>query len=130
MTFIKQCFFIDDDSDDRELFCETVQNISTEIDCRTASTGIEALGYLSDHPEFTPECIFIDMNMPLLNGVESLNEIRKIGALAHAQIYLFSTVSTPKLRDDALALGAVGFLEKPTSMQQMHEMLLSILKKQ
>lgn len=130
MAFIKQCFFIDDDADDRELFCEAVEIIDRDIDCRTASTGLEALRYLSETPDFTPECIFIDMNMPLLNGVESLSEIRKNPKLQHTRIYLFSTMASPGLRDEASALGAAGFLEKPSSMQQMNQMLTRILKQE
>ncbi len=130
MAFIKQCFFIDDDADDRELFCEAVGAIHPEIDCRTASTGLEALSYLFDNPDFLPDCIFLDMNMPMLNGVESLGEIRKIPKLQQTRIYLFSTMASSSLREQASAFGATGFLEKPSSMQQMNQMLTRILEQE
>lgn len=127
MPYIKQCFYVDDDADDRELFCDAVATISPEIECRTSSTGLEALSYLHENPDFNPDCIFIDMNMPMLNGVESLEEIRKISRLANTPIYLFSTMASPTFREKAEALGAKDFLEKPSSMQQMNQMLTRIL---
>ena len=127
MPTTRKCLFIDDDEDDRDFFCSAVQSIDTTIDCRFAKDGEQALIQLSTDPFLIPDFIFIDMNMPMIDGKQCLAEIRKINRLDHVPVYIYSTSGTAKLIDEVLALGAKEFLIKPSSMPALEEMLREII---
>jgi len=80
MVSPRQCLFIDDDADDQEFFCDAALSIDPHITCKFASNGVEAIEQLLDE-SFLPDFIFIDMNMPKMNGKETLEEIRKMDRL-------------------------------------------------
>ena len=126
MPIPKKCFFIDDDEDDRDFFCTAIQTIDPEIECLFAKDGANAIEQLTK-TDITPDFIFIDMNMPLMDGKQCLAEINQIERLKNAQIYIYSTSGNPKLIDEILAMGAREFLIKPTSMNALEHLLKEIV---
>ena len=71
---------IDDDQDDRDFFFEALIEVDRTTDFFAAPNGIEAIKFLK-HPDTNPpDLIFLDLNMPLMNGFQCLQEIRKITA--------------------------------------------------
>ena len=72
---------VDDDDDDRQLFCEAVSEIDIGIKCVDAENGELALKYLQDERYTLPDFIFLDLNMPRLNGKQCLAEIKKLDHL-------------------------------------------------
>lgn len=127
MASPRRCLFIDDDADDQEFFCDAAASIDPQIECVFADNGIEAILKLSDNA-FTPDFIFIDMNMPQMNGRETLSEIRKMDRLNKTAVYIYSTAAAPRTTEEILALGATDFLIKPSSVKGLQEMLEKILK--
>jgi len=105
---------IDDDDDDIELFCEAVKAADCSASCITAQSAEEALETLSLHPEYNLTCIFLDLNMPRLNGKQCLVKLKEIPHLAHVPIVIFSTSSRDKYAAEVKQLGAVAFLTKPS----------------
>ena len=71
-----QCLLIEDDLDDQELFCMAIQEIDPEIECFFANNGIDGIEKINS-PSFVPDYIFIDLNMPRMNGVDCLKEVKK-----------------------------------------------------
>ena len=71
------CFLIDDDVDDQDIFVLALEDVDPSIKCHVASDGIEALLQLGDGRNFRPDYIFLDLNMPRMNGNEVLAEIKK-----------------------------------------------------
>lgn len=127
MSTPKRCFFIDDDEDDRDFFCTALQNINPELECIFAKDGTEAIDRLLETPELVPDFIFIDMNMPLMDGKQCLAAIREIDRLDDVPVYIYSTSGTPRLVDEILTLGAKEFLIKPTSMNALEQLLRRIV---
>ncbi|NUY79480.1 response regulator [Flavobacterium sp. MAH-1] len=127
MASPRRCLFIDDDADDQEFFCDAALSIDPQIECIFADNGIEAMTKLNDSA-FTPDFIFIDMNMPQMNGRETLSEIRKMDRLNMAAVYMYSTAAAPRITEEIMALGATDFLIKPSSVKGLQEMLGKILK--
>lgn len=123
----RHCLFIDDDVDDQEFFCDAAQTIDPEILCTFAGNGVEALSKLTDET-FTPNFIFIDMNMPKMNGRETLEQIRKMSRLNEAAVFIYSTAAAPRTTEEMMALGATDFLVKPSSVQGLQDLLGKILK--
>jgi CheY-like chemotaxis protein len=90
---------VDDDIDDREMFQAAVSEIDPEIHCLQFESGIKVLSYLAQ-AELTASYIFIDINMPKMNGYECVEHIRHIPGNEHMRIVMYSTAFNPKLRDD------------------------------
>lgn len=127
MPIHKKCFFIDDDEDDRDFFCSAIQAIDDSIECVFAKDGQQALNKLQTEPTLIPDFIFIDMNMPLIDGKQCLAEIRKIDRLDRVPVYIYSTSGSDKLINEVLDIGAKEFLIKPSSMGALEQMLRAIV---
>jgi CheY-like chemotaxis protein len=121
----KRCLLVDDDEDDKEIFCLALKRVDASIDCVTASDGREALSILND-ASFVPDYIFLDLNMPRMNGKECLVEIRKQKRLAHIPVIIFSTSSVEKEKEDTRRLGANSFIIKPPLVSTLAEKLSEI----
>jgi CheY-like chemotaxis protein len=129
MTETQECFLIDDDPDDQELFLMALKQVDKNMNCHIANSGIEALKQLRDANHFVPDFIFLDINMPKMNGLECLAEIKKLDHLGQSQILMFSTSSDVKIIEATRALGADHFLVKPPSMDLLVESLAKVLRR-
>lgn len=119
------CLLVDDDDDDKEIFCLALAEVDPSIECHIASDGIEALEMLKD-TSFTPDFIFLDLNMPLMSGKECLVEIKKRRHLENTAVIIFSTSASQKDIEDTAALGASSFITKPPLMSTLTEKLLQV----
>ncbi len=81
---------VDDDSDDIEIFCEAVKEISAAIKCLIAQNGNEALALLREVVHL-PQIIFIDSNMPQMNGKKCLTAIKGDERLHDIPVVMYST---------------------------------------
>ncbi len=122
----KQIFLIDDDIDDQELFISALEKIDLNVDCKVASNGLEALGKLANQ-EVMPNWIFLDLNMPLMNGQEFLKKIKKDDSLKHIPIFVFTTSKNPRTIEEVLELGARKFITKPNSFNELLLLLRPIV---
>lgn len=115
-------FIIDDDDDDKEIFCEAMADISGSSVCLAASNGQEALHKLQ-HIAALPDFIFLDLNMPRMNGKQCLVHLKKDQRLASIPVVIYSTSKLQADREETKELGAVYFLTKPSSAQQLKKEL-------
>ncbi len=83
---------VDDDIDDIEVFCEAVRDVDPAIICMVAKSGEEALQILNSDIEL-PQYIFLDINMPKMDGNMCLKEIRKDSRLRKKPVIMYSTSS-------------------------------------
>lgn len=118
--------YVDDDPDDRQIFQEAIAAIDTDYVCVTAQDGLAALSLLSDRKY--PDIIFLDINMPLMDGKSCLTEIRGNKNTAHIPVVMCTTSNNPDERKKCEKLGASDFFLKPVSYREMKEILASILK--
>lgn len=123
--FIK-CFLIDDDADDQEIFGQALENINKSIQCSFASDGVQAIEKLNADPDFIPDFIFIDMNMPRMNGIQCLEAIQKIDRLREVTLYMYSTAADPKSIATTQSLGAREFIIKPSNFNELTKKLSQI----
>ncbi|MXN91334.1 response regulator [Flavobacterium sp. Sd200] len=112
----KVCFLIDDDEDDREIFSLALEKATNSYSCITASSGPDALALLNADAPFTPDIIFLDLNMPLMPGKECLQHIKNNTKLANIPVIIYTTSSYSKDIDDTRSLGASHFLVKPPGL--------------
>ena len=120
-------FLIDDDIDDREIFTLALKDIDSSIKCTTAKDGAEALDFIENNKDFIPDFIFLDLNMPRINGKECLVEMRRIVRLQNIPIYIYTTSSSDKDKLELLNMGATGFITKPYTIKKLVEILSQII---
>jgi PleD family two-component response regulator len=123
-----QCFLIDDDTDDQEIFCMALREIDEKIECVLANNGEQALSKLQPNPEFQPDFIFIDLNMPLMDGFECLQEIKKLDHLKNSEIFMYSTASESRMMKQSIELGAKDFIIKPPSVSMLKDILNNVFE--
>jgi len=119
---------IDDDSDDQEIFLFTLGKMDKPIDCLLAKDGVDALEKLKSEI-ITPDIIILDLNMPFMDGRKCLIEIKKIERLRKIPVYIYSTSSESKLKEELKELGAADYIEKPSSITLLNEILMDLYQK-
>ena len=125
---LRRIFVIDDDIDDQELFIEAVKEIDAGIQCDCASNGEEALDLLGK-ADTLPDLIFLDLNMPRLNGKQCLERLKSNKDLRNIPVIIYSTSSQENDVRDTLALGAIHFLTKPSSFHELCDTLGGLFQK-
>lgn len=118
---------VDDDEDDQSIFLTIVEKVRPTLQCTTAWNGVDALNILSTSAPL-PEMIFLDLNMPLMNGHQFLTEIGKNSEFRDIPIVVLSTSAHLPNREKALLdLGAWHFFTKPNSLAAWEEQLRPVL---
>lgn len=120
--------YVDDDTDDIQLIGEAFSKYSSDIELITAYNGIEALEILHELLDngHQPCLIILDINMPKLDGRETLLKIKEIPAVANVPMILFSTSS--QSNDVAFAMKHnAEFVTKPTDYKQLEEIINSFM---
>ncbi len=124
----KTFFIIDDDIDDQELFIEAAGEVDGSIQCFTASNCEEALDMLKTGKIRLPDLIFLDLNMPRLNGKQCLAEIKKESNLRDIPVIIYSTSSEQRDIEETSRLGAAYFLTKPNKFEELCKALSYIIE--
>jgi len=119
MSKPKTFFIVDDDVDDQEIFVSAVQEIDKSIKCITSSDCEEALRILKTELTQLPDYIFLDLNMPRINGRQCLAELKKEVKLRHIPVIIYSTSSLKKDIEETARLGADHFLIKPNKFDEL-----------
>lgn len=84
------CYLIDDDLDDQEFFSLALQEVNTSFHLMTSNNGVDALERLSKE-KIAPDVIFLDLNMPRLDGWECLKRLKAIDHLQTTPVVIYST---------------------------------------
>jgi CheY-like chemotaxis protein len=119
----KTVFMIDDDMDDQEIFTEVLSIIDPSIPCLTFKDARQALYVLQEEGVILPGYIFVDLNMPRMNGFEFLIEIKGDLHLRHIPVFIYTTSSESAQREKALRCGAAAYIVKPSNMENLRKEL-------
>lgn len=119
--------------DDDEVDVMTVQrafakaNIANRV--FVARDGIEALRMLrTDALPTAHRLVLLDLNMPRMNGVEFLREVRRDPALQALTVVVLATSNEDRDRVDAHQLGVAGYLVKPLTFHAFAEVMATLRK--
>jgi CheY-like chemotaxis protein len=105
---------VDDDHEDVDLLREVLFEIDSSIRFLTAVNGKQALEVLH-HCKVLPDFIFMDLNMPCMDGKQCLARIRETPQWKHIPVIMCSTSKALRDIEETKNLGAAYFLTKPTS---------------
>jgi CheY-like chemotaxis protein len=123
---VNKILLIDDDEDDQVFFKEALALINPFLQCDTAANGKIALDKLNASISL-PDIIFLDLNMPFMNGLEFLIQIRKEAGLNRIPLGIFTTSNIVRDKELAKELGARFFLTKPNDFQLLRKQLQQVL---
>jgi CheY-like chemotaxis protein len=119
--------------DDDEVDVMTVKrafaraNISNPI--FVATNGVEGLEMLrKDAIPARRRLVLLDINMPKMNGIEFLRELRTDPELQHVCVVALTTSNADRDRVEAYKLNVAGYLLKPVTFQQFAEVMATINK--
>ena len=118
---VKNIFLAEDDEDDVNLFNEVLLDITANVKVFVAENGKLLMDRLANSP--LPEIIFLDLNMPLKNGLQCLKEIRLDRRLDTVKIVVLSTSNHKKIIESSYAEGADLFISKSISYTHFKETL-------
>lgn len=117
---------VDDDPDDIEFFKEAITEINNQAKCISAINGIEALKLL-DNGEAHPHCIFLDLNMPKMDGKQCLQLLKSSPVYQHIPVIIYSTSRRKEDIDQVMQIGATAFVNKPTTFIQLKTEITNVL---
>jgi CheY-like chemotaxis protein len=124
-----QCILlIDDDEDDNYFHKMVIDEMNCAADIATVSSGFEALDFLKEENQKPPELLFLDINMPKMNGWEFLVEHSKLKESQKAKVIIVMLSSTKDHHDEKRAAAfheRIDFDYKPLT----EEAMLQIMKK-
>ena len=116
-------FLADDDADDRFLFEEALMEIRKDIKITAVNNGEQLMLELDRKDSVTPHLIFLDLNMPLKNGIECLDEIRSNTNLKDIPVVVFSTSSQNETINQVYFKGANYYICKPDNFKNLKLLL-------
>jgi CheY-like chemotaxis protein len=105
---------VEDDELDVISVQRSLKKLDYEYDLYTAYNGREALSMLrAEKGTVHPDVILLDLNMPKMNGIEFLKELRSDAALKGIKVFIMTTSAEIADRDTAEQLGISGYIIKP-----------------
>ena len=118
----------DDDEDDRMIFNEVIEELDMKTKLSLFKNGQELMDYLRLPNIVLPNLIFLDLNMPVKNGMQCLLEIRQNPALKDLAIAIYSTSSSEKDIEETFVNGANIYINKPTNFGTLRGVIEKVLQ--
>lgn len=117
---------IDDDTDDQDIFQEAVATVAPGVHCLVAKDGEE--GYeLLRALTISPDYIFLDVNMPKMDGKEFLKLIKADPLYRQIPVIVYSTSKHKSELGEYFKMGAANFITKPSEFNLLLTYLRSVL---
>ena len=120
---VRTILLADDDAEDRAILKEAIEDISSETALHVAGNGEELLNLL-DH-EYNKgnlaALIILDLNMPRLNGTQTLSRLKSNRLYKDIPVVIYSTSVNPLEKEKCMLLGAHSYITKPISYKESME---------
>lgn len=118
----------DDDKDDRLFFKDVIDQINIKTKLLIFNNGQELMDYLLVPDVVLPHLVFLDLNMPIKNGMECLEEIRSTDRLQNLVVAIYSTSSSEKDIENTFIRGANIYINKPNSFNELKKVIKKIIE--
>ncbi len=127
MPKLLQVLLADDDLDDCFMFEKALNELPIKASLQIVYDGDELLRELSLKNNGLPDLIFLDLNMPRIGGVECLKVIKTSEDLKKIPVIIFSTSMHETLERKLINGGAKECIRKPSSFQELKDVILQTL---
>ena len=115
-----------DDDENINLFMSRLLNKKFQCKTETAKNGLEALTKIS---LFRPELIFLDVTMPIMDGIEFLENMRKEEIFKNTPVVMLTAVSTKDVIEKVMRFGILDYMLKPLMYNPTIDKISAILDK-
>lgn len=113
----------DDDEDDRMFFTDAFEELKINTKVQTCNDGVELMNYLKKEDSILPNVLFLDLNMPMKNGIECLHEIKADKRFDDIIIAIYSTSSSEEHIEETFICGANIYIKKPSDFNELKRVL-------
>lgn len=117
----ERVLLVEDDPDDIEIFQEAIAECGVEIELTIAGNGKEALQKIDVNAPY--KVIFLDLNMPVMNGYEFLAELQSSHSITGNTIIILTTSRSEVDKKRVKELGAIDFITKGNSFAHYCEVI-------
>jgi CheY-like chemotaxis protein len=114
----KRILVVDDDEEDRMLIQEAFNEIGAPGAVHFETNGEDAITYLDSQAHTLPYLVILDLNMPRMNGTQTLRYLKGDERYKHITVIIYSTSMNPQERENCMSLGAHSYVVKPTLYQE------------
>jgi len=121
-----QILLAEDDAEDREIFQDALTDSGINARLATVTDGKELIIYLNESANNLPDIIFLDINMPCMDGKQCLKEIRKNKNFDRVPVIIFTTSNHPKDIEECFSRGASLYVTKPNGINILVKILQEI----
>jgi CheY-like chemotaxis protein len=108
----------EDDSEDRFIMSECFRDMGRDHCAHFAEDGILLMQYLEAVDASDINLVVLDLNMPRLNGTETLRALKSSPAYRHIPVIIFSTSINEIEKAACMELGALEYMTKPTKWNE------------
>lgn len=110
----------EDDDDDKEFIKMAFEKVASQQRLIIAGNGQEALNFLLPLKENDLPCLIVlDLNMPVLDGLQTLEALKKIPKFQSIPVVILSTSDNHEDKVRCLSKGANEYFVKPSSMTEI-----------
>lgn len=122
----KPILLVDDDQVDSMTVTRALKEIHVMNQVVHRENGEDALNYLKDETNDKPCIILLDLNMPVMNGIEFLEAVKKDKRVRRIPVVMLTTSDDQQDKLNSFNFGAVGYMPKPVGYGQFVEVIRSI----
>ena len=118
---------VEDDADDIEFFTECLDDIPYEVMLTVYRNGQQFVDGMIANKDSLPDLVFLDLNMPVKDGVQALKELRAMPDFKDIPVVaIYSTSISEKDHADTFLHGADAFLSKPNDYNDLKRLIKQI----
>lgn len=122
----KAILLIEDDKVDAMTVQRALKELRVSNRLVHVENGEEALSYLRDPEEELPCIILLDLNMPIMNGIEFLQAAKSDAVFRRIPVVVLTTSEEQEDKCESFSLGVAGYMRKPVDYRQFVETIRSI----
>ncbi|SFU58787.1 response regulator [Nitrosospira multiformis] len=122
----KPILLVEDDQVDMMRVTRALKEIDVVNQVVHRENGEEALNYLRNEKSEKPCIILLDLNMPIMNGIEFLQTVKKDERLRRIPVVVLTTSDDHEDKLNSFNFGVAGYMGKPVDYQQFVEVMRSI----
>jgi len=119
--------------DDQYVIRDAIENLNVKHEFTSVYNGLELINLLKGSgktgEKIIPDLIIMDLNMPLLDGLGALSQIKANEELRDIPVYILSTSRFEYDKQKAMELGASNFYSKPFQFEELKDIIKEIYTK-
>ena len=128
--YLAKILLADDDEEDKAIMQDAMEMLKAGDILLFANNGAHVLELLEMNMDdaVKPCLIVLDLNMPRMNGTQTLSRLKNNEQFKHIPVIIYSTSINPLEKEKCISLGAHSYITKPISLKESIETAKIFLK--